>query len=540
MNIFSYEDGVRIAEAMTNAKSGTCLRIPAGNYLFPPVGFLRRDYPISNTFYAPLRPISLLLEDKQDIELDFRGARLLFQGWTLPLVLDGCKNITVKNCTLDWIDPPAAEGTVLQADTDSVLIRIDPDDHRYQIRDKKLLFSAGGVDRPCWSLFEFDGTTGEARGDCSGNYEGAEWLDGPAHGTVRLQGRFTVPPRIGNRTVFRFGDRTQTGVFCTDCAAIRFENVTVHTACGIGIVCQFCRDLAFDRVRMIPTADRIFSTHDDGLQCVSCSGQIRLRDCAFRGTMDDCVNIHGTETVIDKIDGNVVYGRFAQACSAGFPNWATAGDMISFAERSTLNSVGRARIKSYALLDRFRFTITFSDPLPPELSDECAMENLANTPEVDIRGCDFGSGRARGLLVSSPQAVMIAENRFHTSGAAILCSGDANYWFESGACENVVIQKNEFSAHCLSAAYEFCSGVISLHPVIQEPERSRGYHRNIAITSNVFHYAGKPLLYALCADGVNARENTVVCAEVPDMKHLWQSEYCKNVTIEGNITTVTR
>ena len=72
------------------------------------------------------------------------------------------------------------------------------------------------------------------------------------------------------------------------------------------------------------------------------------------------------------------------------------------------------------------------------------VENKSYVPDVLIEGCIFRNNRARGLLLTSAGKVVVRNNRFQTPGAAVLIEGDSNYWFESGATRNILIEENEF------------------------------------------------------------------------------------------------
>ena len=120
------------------------------------------------------------------------------------------------------------------------------------------------------------------------------------------------------------------------------------------------------------------------------------------------------------------------------------------------------------------------------------------------------------MLVSTPKPVYIADNRFETSGCALLLSGDANQWYESGACLDVEICRNVFTDHCLTSQYQFCNGVISLCPEIPDMDGSQGFHRNVRIHDNTFFYRGMPLLYAHCARDLEFRYNRIFPCLSPD------------------------
>jgi len=71
------------------------------------------------------------------------------------------------------------------------------------------------------------------------------------------------------------------------------------------------------------------------------------------------------------------------------------------------------------------------------------MENLSWIPDLLFRNNQVLCCRARGILISTSGKVVIEQNYFKMSGSPILIAGDANYWWESGAVKDVLIQNND-------------------------------------------------------------------------------------------------
>jgi hypothetical protein len=63
---------------------------------------------------------------------------------------------------------------------------------------------------------------------------------------------------------------------------------------------------------------------------------------------------------------------------------------------------------------------------------------------VEVRGCRIAPTRGRGLLLQTPGRIVVEDNRFHTSGIAIVALCDATYWFESGPVEDLLVRGNLF------------------------------------------------------------------------------------------------
>ena len=56
---------------------------------------------------------AFILKDLKDVTLDFGGAELVFHGKIVPFILDGCENVTIRNCTIDYDRPFYTEAHIL-------------------------------------------------------------------------------------------------------------------------------------------------------------------------------------------------------------------------------------------------------------------------------------------------------------------------------------------------------------------------------------------------------------------------------------------
>lgn len=516
------------------------IRFQPGIYRFAADHASRRSYAISNSDPAPAQSVSILLEGCRNLTLDFGGSTLLFRGQTIALGLDRCENVTILNASVDWDVPFSAEGEILTAGPGEITVAIDPMRYPYEVQDGQLLFKGPGWQGSAlFGAMEFGRETRRVRPGAGDTFPRVTALPGPS-GQVRLRGQFSPVPQPGNLLVLRHGKRVHPGLFCQNSSGIRLENVTFFSTCGLGALFQFSQDISVRRTAFLPNRDRgrrVLSGHDDGLHFSNCRGGISITECRFAGLMDDAVNIHGTSARILSLQGRVVRGQFCHPQSVGFSQWAKAGDTVSFLDRCTMDSLGSLTVTAFRPETPETFLLALSGPVPAGAQPGDALENLSNTPSVRCCRNFFGSGRARGMLVTTPKPVYIADNRFESSGSALLLSGDANGWYESGACRDVEICRNLFTRHCLTSQYQFCEGVISLCPEIPDMARSHGFHRDVRIHDNVFYDHGVTLLYAHCAKNVEFQNNVIRrppdAAPVPYVRQ----RFC-TLTEEGNHTSI--
>lgn len=523
---------------------GTAFLLQPGRYDFYRENALHRELFLSNSDDVPERNLALLLEGMENAVLDGGGAEFVFHGPMMPVTLLDCKDVTVKNLAIDWEIPLSAEGEVREAAGNEIQVFIDPKKYPCRAENGALIFTGENWEEPLRHAVEFDVSTGKVRydtGDCFPKVEAAEL----GEGLFRLKGDFSRLPQPGNVLVLRHSPRVHAGIFADSCREVSFEHLNIHSTGGLGVLCQFCEDLNFLDVNLVPdrkNGRRFLSGHDDGLHLSNNRGVITVEGCCFEGLMDDPLNVHGTSVRIAEVmDSHTLRGEFVHPQSLGFSRWALTGQEVSFLNRRSLKSLGTAIVKSFSLLSKGEFVIAFDGKIPEEIGAGDALENLTNTPSLICRRNLFGSGRARGILVSTPKPVLIEQNLFESSGCAILLAGDANQWYESGSCRDVVIRDNVFRDCCLTSDYQFCDGVISICPEVPEPDADAPFHSGIRIAGNVFHLYDAPLLYAKSTAGLLFSGNRLFRSHAYEPRYpheaLFTFDCCSDVNVGKNWVT---
>jgi len=317
--------------------------------------------------------------------------------------------------------------------------------------------------------------------------------------------------------------------------------VEVYHTAGLGILSQFSENITLNRVKMVPNPNknRYLSGHDDGFHFSNCRGQIQVTNCEFAALMDDPINIHGTSVrIMEILAPNRLRCKFMHHQSVGLL-WTRPGEKIGFLESESMATLDHGKVSEVKVLSTEEFELSFQEALPSGISVGDALENLSWTPDAHLAHNRFMSCRARGVLISTPGKVLIEDNHFESSGAAILIAGDANNWYETGAVKDVCIRNNVFADPCLTSLYQFSEAIISIYPEIPNPEASmEKYHRNIHILDNDFHLYDYPVLYAESVDGLKFNGNRLIRSHrFPSFhprKHSFSLLSCRNVEITGN------
>lgn len=522
------------------------LIFPPGRYDFWPQYVTEKLYYESNTDVIPLRRCPILLEQLEGLTIEGQQAEFIFHDRMQPITLDHCKNIAIKNLSIDWDIPLTAQAEVMAAGENYIDIKINPLESPFILENDKIIFVGEGWKSAWWGAMEFTRETQEvAPGTGDNSCMGRNFFSGyraalKSAELVRLYHQFTRRPAVGNYLVMRHSARDHAGIFIDHSEQVSITNIYMYHNAGLGILSQHSTDLTFTRVHCVPNAkkNRLLSGHDDGLHFSNCRGQITVDSCTFRSLMDDPINVHGTSVkVIKKINARQVLCQFMHHQSIGM-RWAEPGDLIGLIENETMQTTAYRKVLSFFALNPELFELTLSDTLPATFQENDALENISWTPDVTIRNCLFGSNRARGILVSSPGKIIIEHNYFASSGSAILIAGDANYWFESGAVKDVWIHHNTFSDACLTSSYQFCEGIISIFPEIPRLESHLPFHQNIRIENNIFQAFDYPVLYAKATLGLKFKDNIIRRSTRWSPWHPRQAmislDACQAVVISGN------
>jgi Right handed beta helix region len=522
---------VKKAIAACRNKKDVTLIFPKGRYDFWPQYSEEKKYYESNTDVIPLRRCPILIEGCKNLTIDFMDADLIFHDRMQPITIDSSENITIKNVSIDWDVPLMGQGEIIVVGTNYIDVQINPESP-YKIENGKIFFIGEGWKSELSDIMEFDKETKFIAQGCGDGCLGDGFYSYKAteisYGLVRINYQMLRKPTVGNYLALRHSARDHAGTFI------------INSNAGLGILSQYSENLSFNNVQCIPNPkkNRVFAGHDDGLHFSNCKGEIKVDKCRFVGLMDDPINVHGTSVLITKkINEKKLLCKFIHDQSYGFV-WARPGETIGFIENDAMNTSGTGIVESFTANNTREFEITFTNILPANITVGDALENLTWAPDVLIRNSFFGSCRARGVLVTTPGKVLIENNVFESSGAAILIAGDANYWYESGAVKDVLIRNNTFNDACLTSIFQFCEAIISIYPEIPKPDVNKSFHRNIRIENNIFNPYDYPVLYAKSTEGLIFNDNIINRTKrfkpMHPRKFMITLEACKKVTILRN------
>jgi hypothetical protein len=256
--------------------------------------------------------------------------------------------------------------------------------------------------------------------------------------------------------------------------------------------------------------------------------------------LDDATNVHGTYMVVDEImNAKKVRCSFMHYQQDGF-DFGCKDDIVRFVSRSDLLPIQNNVISEVVKLSEKIYEITFIDALSPDVTIFSAIENVSYMPGFRMVNCTVKQNRARSILISTSKKVEVLDNYFSSMMAGVRICGDANYWFESGPVEEVLIRGNTFED--LAIGGHNPQAILQIDPIIDKKYRNNGFfHRNIVFEENVIKTFDPLIVYALSVDGLSILNNTIIQTNTyePIFSDLSQFDiqHSRGVVLRGNVYT---
>ncbi len=447
-----------------------------------------------------LRRSAVYLKGKHNITVDGNGATLLIHGKMTPLLFDRCENITVKNLTVDYACPTMAEFKIVSNLDGVCVIKINPE-CRFRINGNDLIWLGedGADGMPYWEdsyignrrlIKIFDPETQLCRDFSRADLKFKKIKQLDAHTLeVTLKNKsadFTAGCIVQTRNIVR----DQTGSLFQRCQNLAFENLRIKFMHGLGLVSQFCENVTFKNCDLTPADGRTIASTADFFQFSGCKGNLIIENCKAWGAQDDYVNVHGTHLRIIRKNRreNSIAVRFMHNESWGFQAFE-AGDEIEFIKWDTLIPFSGARVLKYQRINDTDIKLYLDRDLPDAEIGKDVVENASWTPNLYVRGCDFGPTSGRGILCTTRGEVIIENNNFHQLlGAALLIEDDCNFWFESGYTKEITFRNNSVTACEYACTCEFAPS-IRYTPKVMNEKSEEFVHGKLILTGNIFRKA---------------------------------------------------
>lgn len=467
----------------------------------------------------------LRLKGVRGLTIDGGGAELVARDMAGVFSFDDCRDVTIRNLTIDMDPLPFSTGEVVNVGTGYFDLAVTaPHRARSGLRVEGVLgydAKARRLARRGIDLYQmgFAKTTQRLR---------------PGVMRIFVQG---TPPGKGRTVVVRHQIYGYNAFTFSACDGIKLENVTVHAAAGMGLYARDSRDLTLKRfnVTIRPKSGRWMSTTADATHFNTCRGTIVLEDCLFEGMGDDATNLHSMYMLVTRRVDNRTLRITSKARGARrMPsNPPRPGDRLEIAGGTTpLTPYATVTVESVKPDPEAKeIVVKFTRALPERAAKGHVVANASACPTARIRRCTVRNNRARGMLIQT-RDVVIEDCKFeYCSAAALHITCDTNYWWEAIGTRKVLIRNNSFLGCGFGTARR--GATIDVFAEVGSQAGPPGVHRNVTIEGNTITGADGSAVHIGSADGVVLRDNTIVrptgTAVVVD--------YSRNVTVTGNKLT---
>ncbi len=525
---------------------GSTLKLAPGTYRFLNDGALRKHFHISNHEQPTWHAVSLPLVDLRHVTIDGQGALFLFDGSMQPVLIQDSEKVVIKGVAFDYATPHHSQGIVTKVDASAYELEVDPKKYPHEIKNGWFHFKGPGWETRDigWGIL-FDGKTRAilaGSGDC--NYQGK--LTTLAEGRYRIEKNLAgAGLKPGDAITFRhdcWTARPHPAVMIYRSKDVALLNSPIHAAHGMALLAQRSENIRVSGGGVYPRKEtgRFFSSNADADHFSNCRGAVIVENALFEGMMDDAINVHATCLRIEeKVDARTLRCKYVHGQAWGFETFLP-GETLRFIEASHLSPGETRQVIAVRKLNGKELLITLDADAPESLGKGDAVENADWFPSVVFRGNTVRNNRARGSLFTTPKPVLVEKNRFEAiAGSAILLAGDANGWYESGGCHDVVIRDNYFRDN-LTSRFQFTEGLIVAFPEVPDLKGQKEYyHRKVRIEHNTFETFDVPLVYAISTDGITFTNNKV---NYNDHFPGWKKppfilRRCANVVVENNAVT---
>lgn len=492
--------------------------------------------------YSDDKPLTaaFVLRGLQNVTIDLSGAKLIFHGRIMPFALFDCKNVTLRNFSIDYDRPFFTEGTVLDSHDGEVTIEVPPL-YRYRIEGRDLIAVSDTWEHRLTNgdmLFRcFDPETrlpsrhsGVILALIGDNLTPRPTPPLPIHQLfaydagerkIRITGLpESFVPRVGEILAMTHEDRRKHGILLERSEDTTIENIRFYHIGAMGVVANLCRNITVRRLDMYideTCADRVVTVNADSFHTFHCDGKIVVEDCRFENMLDDAINIHGNYLYCLAKTGERELRVESKAQALVQMEYFLPGDAVVIYKGNTQEVRTRGVVESAEYegdSDYMRVRFTEKNG---EIEDGDMLES-ERMPEIEV--CRCHSRCMGGFRISSSRRVVIEDCTFETAAFSVAFTGDMNYWFENGPVKDVTIRRCTFT-NCAIPVTTGCG----FRPTTAAPF----YHENLRFTENAIHLAGNAILNLSDMRGITYENNTVT--GVQDGQMPIRLNRCSDVTI---------
>jgi hypothetical protein len=527
-------------------KKNVTLFFPKGQYEFYPENAFETYRAVTNHDNS-LKKIAFPIYNFDDFTLDGNGSTFMFHGKIVPITVEGSRNTTLKNFTIDWEKSFVNELTVTDnnKEENSFIVEVANEKFGFEVKNNQILFNHYDWQDEIGQNMAFDPAT-----------KSPIWQTKNYFLKPQAKKKSTIL-KIDNKTA-KFIDYTKSlppvgtvfatygkspganrfvpGIHLSNSKDNTLNNITVLAAGGMALIAERCENISLDTFIVTSREDRTISTRADATHFLGCKGTITLENCLLEHMLDDGINVHGAYVKVEKyLDNNTFLCETSHVQQWGFL-FGEKGDEVMMISRETILPIFKTEIKEVKVLNERRMLITV-DEVPAKMPEgKLSLENLTWYPDLYMNKNIIRENRARSALITTKGKVLIENNYFSSQMHGILIEGDNNKWYESGGVQDITIRYNTFEN------IGYGNGIS--YPLIASPlftsEQKLGdqkFHQNINFTNNAIKSFNGHLVYAMSVKGLNISANIIEMRDDYPTGSILPAidlDFCEDVVIEKN------
>ncbi len=485
-----------INQVLTKERENIEIIFEQATYLFESTYAYEQYTYVTNNDHG-LKKMAFPILDGQNVTIDGQGATFVFSGRILPFFAKNIENLTIKNIIIDVDRPYYTQGIIQESSLEHVVITVDKERYPYMIDKGNLVFKGKHYSSDFVHEFiEFEAEEKKPIYGCEDFFVDdrvrAEELE---DGRLKIYHTFHRKPMVGKVLVIKHEKRLIPAIVCDHCKQVMLENVTIRQAGTMGFVAQYCEDVYLNKVIVATDEDseRVVSTNTDATHFVGCKGTVRVENSLFESQLDDAINVHGNYLIMERqVSDNQVLakiGHYQQQGIFGLDEQTT----IQIVDVETMLPVAQTHLQAKKIINREYVLLTFEDVLDLDAGKSYCIEDVERYPEVIFRNNTVWKNRARGLLLTSRQKILVEDNTIISESAAIKISGDTNLWYEAGPTSIVKIRRNTIKSVNNNPIWG--TGLFDIDPEMSRHIQDKFYHKHIVIADNAIDPGERPVVY---------------------------------------------
>ena len=529
----AFSNLLNTASENANPKS---LLLQKGNYVFLSKYAQERELYITNTIADKeynetdkkhIHKIALDLKGINDLEIDFNNSTIILDGKMTNIVIENCENITLKNLTIETVQPNVHKITILKASPFYVTFKIDETSNYkeengdyYWYGTDYISYFTENKNTGAWTPSGKPSNYSHLNKNGSHPFYGVSSIKEIAPRVFKA--RYIVPKDFTEGQIFYVFSkiRKNVGIFIDGSKNVKLENVTQRFNYGLGVVAQNSQDIELNKLDFSPRdgAEVDFCSLADFICISMCRGTVSVKNSNFNSCANDCCNVHGIYFKVLDVQGDIITLGYSHRRTFGF-NPLRVNDTINFIDPKTLTELGSSKILQSEMIDRYRIKLKVSTRVN-NYPAGTVVEDVTACPDFEFSENTLNRIALRGLLVTTRGKILIENNKILNTGmSGIYVANDALTWHESGRVKSMMIRGNAFMN---------CEENSIL--ILPENRRFQGFvHENIYIENNLFVLNGIPAL------NVNSTKNIIMKNNVYKGKPSF-GKYVISKNIDGLVT----